>query len=432
MSEIIYVHGREIFDSRGIPTVEVDVRLKSRAFGRASVPSGASTGSREAVELRDGGKRMKARGVRLAVDSINGEISDAILGMEGLKQITLDKFLCKLDGTENKSRLGANAILGVSLAVAKAAARESHLPLYRYMGGMGAQLLPVPCMNVLNGGAHADNNMDVQEYMIVPAGASNFREALEMGIEAFHALQAVLQTKGYSTAVGDEGGFAPSLPSNEAGLTAIMEAIDQTGLKAGEDILLAMDIAASEFYRDGEYVLASENRKLNSEGMVDWLESLTKQYPIISIEDGLAENDWDGWEVMTQRLGDKVQLVGDDIFVTNPAILAEGIRQGIGNALLVKPNQIGTLTETQTAVTMATNAGYRCMMSHRSGETEDYTIADVAVALWCGQIKAGSASRSDRMAKYNQLLRIEEELGDQARYAGHAAFMRSGWAAIHE
>jgi len=424
MSEIIYVHGREIFDSRGYPSVEVDVRLGSRAFGRASVPSGASTGSREAVEVRDGGKRVSGRGVRKAVDGINGEIRDAILGLDGLKQIALDKFLVELDGTENKSRLGANAILGVSLAVAKAAARESHLPLYRYVGGMGAHVLPVPCMNVLNGGAHANNNMDVQEYMIAPVGASSFRDALVMGIEVFHSLQAVLQAEGHSTAVGDEGGFAPSLKSNEDGLAVIMEAIEKAGLKPGKDVVLAMDIAATEFCHEGVYELASEKRKLDAEGMVDWIESLCSQYPIASVEDGLAEDDWDGWKLLTKRLGKKVQLVGDDVFVTNPTILEQGIKEGIGNALLVKPNQIGTLTETQRAVTMATDAGYRCMMSHRSGETEDYTIADLAVAFWCGQIKAGSASRSDRMAKYNQLLRIEEELGSQARYAGPAAFRR--------
>ena len=424
MSEIIYVHGREIFDSRGYPTVEVEVRLASRAFGRASVPSGASTGSREAVELRDGGSRVSGRGVRTAVDGINGEIRDALLGMDGLKQIALDQFLVELDGTENKSRLGANAVLGVSLAVAKAASRESHLPLYRYVGGMGAHLLPVPCMNVLNGGAHANNNMDVQEYMIAPVGASSFRDALVMGIEVFHSLQAVLQSEGHSTAVGDEGGFAPNLKSNEDGLAVIMKAIEKAGLKPGKDVVLAMDIAASEFCADGVYELASEKRKLDAEGMVDWIESLCSQYPIVSVEDGLAEDDWDGWKLLTERLSKKVQLVGDDLFVTNPKILAEGIEKGIANALLVKPNQIGTLTETQRAVTMATDAGYRCMMSHRSGETEDYTIADLAVALWCGQIKAGSASRSDRMAKYNQLLRIEEELGSQARYAGPAAFRR--------
>lgn len=424
MSEIIYVHGREIFDSRGYPTVEVDVRLASRAFGRASVPSGASTGSREAVELRDAEKRVSGRGVRKAVDGINGEIRDAILGMDGLKQIALDRFLVELDGTENKGRLGANAILGVSLAVAKAAARESHLPLYRYVGGMGAHLLPVPCMNVLNGGAHANNNMDVQEYMIAPIGASSFRDALVMGIEVFHSLQAVLQAEGHSTAVGDEGGFAPSLKSNEDGLAVIMKAIEKAGLEPGKDVVLAMDIAASEFCRDGIYELASEKRKLDAGGMVDWIEALCRQYPIALIEDGLAEDDWDGWKLLTERLGKKVQLVGDDLFVTNPKILKEGIKNGVANALLVKPNQIGTLTETQAAVTMATDAGYRCMMSHRSGETEDYTIADLAVAFWCGQIKAGSASRSDRMAKYNQLLRIEEELGSQARYAGSSAFRR--------
>ncbi len=425
MSEIIYVHGREIFDSRGNPTVEVDVRLASRAFGRASVPSGASTGAREAVELRDGGSRVYGRGVRKAVANVNGEIRDAILGMEGLKQIEIDTKLIELDGTPNKARLGANAILAVSLAVAKAAARETHQPLYRYIGGVGAHLLPVPCMNVINGGAHADNNMDVQEYMIAPVGADSFGQALEMGVAVFHALKDVLQKGGYSVAVGDEGGFAPSLKSNEAGLEQIMTAIELAGLKAGEDIVLCMDIAASEFYKDGKYRLASENRELDADGMIDWIEKLCSAYPIVSVEDGLDEGDWDGWKALTERLGGKVQLVGDDLFVTNPEILQQGIEKGIANALLVKVNQIGTLTETYRAVELAKNNGYHTMMSHRSGETEDYTIADLAVGMECGQIKSGSASRSDRMAKYNQLLRIEEELGSQARYAGRSAFQRS-------
>ncbi|RMD63308.1 MAG: phosphopyruvate hydratase [Planctomycetota bacterium] len=424
MSEIIYVHGREIFDSRGNPTVEVDVRLASRAFGRASVPSGASTGAREAVELRDGGDRVYGRGVRKAVANVNGEIRDAILGKDGLKQIELDRTLIELDGTPNKARLGANAILAVSLAVAKAGARETHQPLYRYIGGVGAHLLPVPCMNVINGGAHADNNMDVQEYMIAPVGAGTFREALEWGVAVFHALKDVLKSKGYSIAVGDEGGFAPSLKSNEAGIEQIMEAIDKAGLKAGKDVVLCMDIAASEFYRDGKYVLSGEGRELDSDGMIDWIEKLCADYPIVSVEDGLAEDDWDGWKRLTERLGRKVQLVGDDLFVTNPKILREGIAKGVANALLVKVNQIGTLTETREAVELAHKHGYATMMSHRSGETEDYTIADLAVGMACGQIKSGSASRSDRLAKYNQLLRIEEELGEAARFAGLDAFPR--------
>ncbi len=422
MSEIVYVHGREIFDSRGNPTVEVDVRLASRAFGRASVPSGASTGAREAVELRDGGSRVCGRGVRKAVANVNGEIREAIMGMDGLKQIELDRRLIELDGTPNKSRLGANALLAVSLAVAKAGARETHQPLYRYIGGVGAHLLPVPCMNVINGGAHADNNMDVQEYMIAPVGAASFCEALEWGVAVFHALKDVLKHKGYSIAVGDEGGFAPSLDSNEAGLEQIMQAIEKAGLRAGKDIVLCMDIAASEFYRDGRYVLAGENRTLDSDGMIDWIERLCQRYPIVSVEDGLAEDDWDGWKALTDRLGQRVQLVGDDLFVTNPEILKEGIAKGVANALLVKVNQIGTLTETREAVDLAHKHGYATMMSHRSGETEDYTIADLAVGMECGQIKSGSASRSDRMAKYNQLLRIEEELGKSAKYAGWDAF----------
>ncbi len=422
MSKIVMIRGREIFDSRGNPTVEVDVRLESRAFGRASVPSGASTGAREAVELRDGGSRLYGRGVQKAVANVNGEIREALLGMEALNQIEIDQKLIELDGTPNKSRLGANAILAVSLAVAKAAARETHQPLFRYVGGMGAHLLPVPCMNVINGGAHADNNMDVQEFMIAPVGARTFREALEMGVLVFQTLKEVLRERGYSIAVGDEGGFAPSLPSNEAGLEQIMTAIERAGLTAGEDIVLCMDLAASEFYRDGKYHLKGEGRVLDTAGMIDWIEQMITHYPIVSVEDGLAEDDWEGWKALTERLGKRVQLVGDDLFVTNPKILERGIEEGIANALLVKVNQIGTLTETREAVVLAKNHGYRCMMSHRSGETEDYTIADLAVGMECGQIKAGSASRSDRMAKYNQLLRIEEELGSVARYAGRAAF----------
>ena len=426
MSEIVSVHGREIFDSRGNPTVEVDVRLESGAFGRAAVPSGASTGQREAVELRDGTSRLGGKGVKKAVLNVNRDIASAVVGMDAADQRGLDHALIKLDGTPNKGRLGANAILGVSMAVAKAEAAEDEVSLFEHMGGENATLMPVPCMNVINGGSHADNSIDFQEYMIVPAGASSFSEALDMGAEVFHALKSVLQKAGHVTAVGDEGGFAPNLGSNEEGITVILEAIDKAGLKAGKDIVLASDMAASEFYKDGKYVLAGEgNRSLDAEGMVDLIESLCDQYPIVSVEDGLDENDWDGWKLLTERLGHKVQLVGDDLFVTNPAILKEGIDKNIANALLVKVNQIGTLTETIAAVTMAHDAGYRCMMSHRSGETEDATIADLAVALSCGQIKTGSASRSDRMAKYNQLLRIEESLGSRARYAGHGAFQKA-------
>ncbi len=422
MSEIASVHGREIFDSRGNPTVEVDVRLASGAFGRAAVPSGASTGTREAVELRDGGTRLGGKGVRRAVANVNGEIAEAVTGMDAADQTAVDRAMIELDGTPNKGRLGANAILGVSMAVAKAQAAERGQALFRYLGGEDANLLPVPCMNVLNGGEHADNNVDFQEYMIVPAGAASFAEALEWGATVFHALKSVLKAGGYNTAVGDEGGFAPSLPSNVAAVEAILQAVEQTGLKAGRDVFLALDPAASEFFHDGVYDLKGEGRRLDSAAMVDFLSDWVSQYPILSIEDGLAENDWDGWKLLTDRLGARVQLVGDDIFVTNPAILREGIEKGVANALLVKVNQIGTLTETIEAVTMAHEAGYRCMMSHRSGETEDTTIADLAVALGTGQIKSGSASRSDRLAKYNQLLRIEEELGDAARFAGLDAF----------
>jgi len=425
VSEILSIHGREIFDSRGNPTVEVDVRLESGAFGRAAVPSGASTGQREAVELRDGDSRLGGKGVRKAVGHVNGDIAGVVVGMDAADQRGLDHALIELDGTPNKGRLGANAILGVSMAVAKAQAAEDEVSLFEHMGGEGATLMPVPCMNVINGGSHADNSIDFQEYMIAPAGASSFSEALDMGAEVFHALKSVLHKAGHVTAVGDEGGFAPNLGSNEEGITVILEAIEKAGLKPGTDVVLASDMAASEFYRDGKYVLAGEGgRELDAEGMIDLIESLCSQYPIVSVEDGLDENDWSGWKLLTDRLGEKVQLVGDDLFVTNPAILKEGIDKGIANALLVKVNQIGTLSETVAAVHMAHDAGYRCMMSHRSGETEDATIADLAVALSCGQIKTGSASRSDRMAKYNQLLRIEEELGSRARYAGHAAFRR--------
>ncbi len=426
MSKIVSVHGREIFDSRGNPTVEVDVRLESGAFGRAAVPSGASTGQREAVELRDGDSRLGGKGVRKAVAFVNNEIAKTVTGMDAADQRGLDHALIALDGTPNKSRLGANSILGVSMAVAHAQAGEDEVSLFKHIGGDDAVIMPVPCMNVINGGSHADNSIDFQEYMIVPAGASNFAQALDMGAEVFHALKSVLQKGGHITAVGDEGGFAPNLGSNEEGITVILQAIEQAGLKAGSDIVLATDMAASEFYKDGSYVLDGEGgRKLDAEGMVDLIESLCSQYPIVSVEDGLDENDWAGWKILTERIGKKVQLVGDDLFVTNPEILKEGIDKSIANALLVKVNQIGTLTETIAAVTMAHDAGYRCMMSHRSGETEDTTIADLAVALSCGQIKTGSASRSDRMAKYNQLLRIEEELGSRAKYAGISAFSRS-------
>ncbi|MDQ6986760.1 MAG: phosphopyruvate hydratase [Mariprofundaceae bacterium] len=426
MSEILTTRGREIFDSRGNPTVEVDITLASGAFGRAAVPSGASTGSREAVELRDGGRRLGGKGVKQAVAHVNDEIAAAIQGMDAADQQALDKALIDLDGTPNKGRLGANAILGASMAAAKAQAVEQGESLFRYLGGEDANLLPVPCMNVINGGSHADNSIDFQEYMIAPVGASSFAEALEMGAEVFHALKSVLKAAGHVTAVGDEGGFAPNLGSNEEGISVILQAIENTGLKAGDDVALCSDMAASEFYHDGEYVLAGEgNRKLDSAGMVELIDSLCRQYPIISVEDGLDENDWDGWKLLTDKVGERVQLVGDDLFVTNPEILQQGIDKGVANALLVKVNQIGTLSETVAAVNMAHDAGYRCMVSHRSGETEDATIADLAVALGTGQIKSGSASRSDRMAKYNQLLRIEEELGSRAKYAGRAAFLRS-------
>jgi len=425
VSKIVSVKGREIFDSRGNPTVEVDIRLESGAFGRAAVPSGASTGQREAVELRDGGSRLGGKGVRKAVAFVNGEIAKTVVGLDAENQRGLDHTLIELDGTPNKARLGANALLGVSLAVSKAQAAEDEVSLFEHIGGKSAVLMPVPCMNVINGGSHADNSIDFQEYMIAPAGASSFTEAMDMGAEVFHALKSVLQKGGHITAVGDEGGFAPNLGSNEEGITVILEAIEKVGLKAGSDIVLCTDMAASEFYKDGMYVLDGEGgRKLDSEAMTDFIEKLCDQYPIVSVEDGLDENDWDGWKLLTERIGDKVQLVGDDLFVTNPDILKKGIDTDVANALLVKVNQIGTLTETIAAVNMAHDAGYNSMMSHRSGETEDTTIADLAVALSCGQIKTGSASRSDRMAKYNQLLRIEEELGSRAKYAGFSAFIR--------
>jgi enolase len=423
MSAIVDIVGREILDSRGNPTVESDVLLESGTMGRAAVPSGASTGSREAIELRDGDKaRYLGKGVLKAVEHINTEISEAVLGLDASEQAFLDKTLIDLDGTDNKSRLGANAMLAVSMAVARAAAEESGLPLYRYFGGMGRMQMPVPMMNVINGGAHANNNLDLQEFMIIPVGAPSFREAIRYGAEVFHALKKIIHDKGMSVAVGDEGGFAPSVPGHEAAIQMILEAIDQAGYTAGEQIALGLDCAASEFYKDGEYHLEGEGLKLSAAAWTDMLATWVDKYPIISIEDGMAEGDWDGWKLLTERLGDKVQLVGDDLFVTNTKILKEGIEKNIGNSILIKINQIGTLTETFEAIEMAKRAGYTAVISHRSGETEDSTIADIAVGLNAGQIKTGSLSRSDRMAKYNQLLRIEEDLGDIASYPGRDAF----------
>jgi enolase len=423
MSAIVDIVGREILDSRGNPTVECDVLLESGTMGRAAVPSGASTGSREAIELRDGDKaRYLGKGVLKAVEHINTEISEAVLGLDASEQAFLDKTLIDLDGTDNKSRLGANAMLAVSMAVARAAAEESGLPLYRYFGGMGRMQMPVPMMNVINGGAHANNNLDLQEFMIIPVGAPSFREAIRYGAEVFHALKKIIHDKGMSVAVGDEGGFAPSVPGHEAAIQMILEAIDQAGYTAGEQIALGLDCAASEFYKDGEYHLEGEGLKLSAAAWTDMLATWVDKYPIISIEDGMAEGDWDGWKLLTERLGDKVQLVGDDLFVTNTKILKEGIEKNIGNSILIKINQIGTLTETFEAIEMAKRAGYTAVISHRSGETEDSTIADIAVGLNAGQIKTGSLSRSDRMAKYNQLLRIEEDLGDIASYPGRDAF----------
>jgi enolase len=423
MSAIVDIVGREILDSRGNPTIECDVLLESGVMGRAAVPSGASTGSREAVELRDGDKsRYGGKGVQKAVEHVNTEISEAIMGLEAAEQAFLDRTLIDLDGTENKSRLGANATLAVSLAVAKAAAEESGLPLYRYLGGVGAVQMPVPMMNVVNGGAHADNNLDVQEFMIVPVGAPSFSEALRYGAEVFHALKKRLHDRGLTTSVGDEGGFAPSVQNHEEAIKLILEAIADAGYEAGSQIALALDCASSEFYRDGRYRLGAEGLQLSSREFADLLAQWCERYPILSIEDGMAENDWDGWEILTQRLGAKVQLVGDDVFVTNTRILREGIRRGIANSVLIKVNQIGTLSETFAAIEMAKTAGYTAVISHRSGETEDSTIADIAVAANALQIKTGSLSRSDRMAKYNQLLRIEEDLGEVASYPGRAAF----------
>ncbi len=424
MSAIVDIVGREILDSRGNPTVECDVLLESGVMGRAAVPSGASTGSREAIELRDNDKsRYLGKGVLKAVEHINTEISEAVLGLDASEQAFLDKTLIDLDGTENKSRLGANAMLAVSMAVARAAAEESGLPLYRYFGGMAGNQLPVPMMNVINGGAHANNSLDLQELMIIPVGAPSFREALRWGAEVFHALKKIIDVKGMSTAVGDEGGFAPNVESHEAAIQLILEAIDKAGYTPGEQIALGLDCAASEFYKDGKYVLAGEGGiQLTAEQWTDMLATWVDKYPIISIEDGMAEGDWGGWKHITEKLGDKVQLVGDDLFVTNTKILKEGIDKGIGNSILIKINQIGTLTETFAAIEMAKRAGYTAVISHRSGETEDSTISDIAVGLNAGQIKTGSLSRSDRMAKYNQLLRIEEDLGDVAVYPGRAAF----------
>ncbi|OGA99815.1 MAG: phosphopyruvate hydratase [Burkholderiales bacterium RIFCSPHIGHO2_12_FULL_69_20] len=428
MSAIVDIVGREILDSRGNPTVECDVLLESGTMGRAAVPSGASTGSREAIELRDGDKgRYLGKGVLKAVEHVNTEISESVLGLDASEQAFLDRTLIDLDGTENKSRLGANAMLAVSMAVARAAAEESGLPLYRYFGGSGGMSLPVPMMNVINGGAHANNSLDLQEFMIIPVGAPSFREALRWGAETFHALKKILHDQHISTAVGDEGGFAPSVASHEAAIQMILEAIDKAGYTPGTQIALGLDCAASEFYKDGQYVLMGEGAgegglKLSAEGWTDMLATWVDKYPIISIEDGMHEGDWAGWKHLADRLGKQVQLVGDDLFVTNTKILERGIREGVANSILIKINQIGTLTETFAAIEMAKRAGWTAVISHRSGETEDSTIADIAVGTNAGQIKTGSLSRSDRMAKYNQLLRIEEDLGDIAHYPGRAAF----------
>lgn len=426
MSEIIDVYAREILDSRGNPTLECEVILESGAFGRAAVPSGASTGEREALEMRDGDKsRYLGKGVLVAVENVNTQIADELIGMEASDQVGIDQRMLDLDGTEYKSNLGANAILGVSLAVAKAAAEEAGMPLYKYIGGASARELPLPMMNIINGGAHADNNVDIQEFMIMPAGACCFAEALRMGAEVFHALKTVLNAKGYNTAVGDEGGFAPNLKSNEEALEVIMEAIEKAGFTAGTDIVLALDVASSELYNKerGTYILENETQKEKTAiEMVDFYENLVNKFPIVSIEDGMAENDWDGWKQLTERLGKRIQLVGDDLFVTNPAILRKGIQQGVANSILIKLNQIGTLTETLEAIEMAKRAGYTTVISHRSGETEDTTLADLAVAVNSGQIKTGSLCRTDRVAKYNQLLRIEDELDDIAQFKGHDVF----------
>lgn len=422
MSEIVDVYAREVMDSRGNPTVEADVILESGAMGRAIVPSGASTGEREALELRDGGKRYLGKGVSRAVNNVIDLIGPAISGYDATEQAAIDNTMIALDGTETKKKLGANAILAVSMAVAKAAAEDAGLPLYQYLGGPNAKELPVPMMNVLNGGAHADNNVDFQEFMIIPAGAKTCADAIRMGAEVFHSLKGVLKKKGYNTSVGDEGGFAPNLRSNEEAVQVILEAIQKAGYKAGKDVFLGLDVASSEFYKNGVYDLKGEGKKMTSDKMIKFYEGWIKQYPIITIEDGMSEKDWKGWKTLTDHMGDKVQLVGDDIFVTNTKIFAQGIEQGIANSILIKLNQIGTMTETLDAIEMAKRAGYTAVVSHRSGESEDTTIADLAVATNSGQIKTGSLSRTDRIAKYNQLIRIEEELGDAAVYRGRDVF----------
>jgi enolase len=423
MSAIVDVIAREILDSRGNPTVEADVLLESGVMGRAAVPSGASTGAKEAIELRDGDKnRYLGKGVLQAVEYVNTEIAEAIIGLDAAEQAFIDQTMIELDGTENKSRLGANAILAVSMAVARAAAEESGLPLYRYLGGSARMEMPVPMMNIINGGAHANNNIDMQEFMIIPVGAPTFREALRYGAEVFHALKDLIDKKGMPTTVGDEGGFAPNLPSNESALQLIVEGIEAAGYVPGQDVAIGLDCASSEFYKDGLYHIDSEGLKLTSAQFVDYLANWVSKYPLITIEDGMSEHDWEGWKLLTDRLGDDVQLVGDDVFVTNTKIFKEGIKQGLANSILIKINQIGTLTETFAAIEMAKRAGYTAVISHRSGETEDTTIADIAVATNVLQIKTGSMSRSDRMAKYNQLLRIEEDLGDSASYPGREAY----------
>ena len=426
MSQIVDIIGREVLDSRGNPTVEVDVVLEDGSLGRAAVPSGASTGAHEAVELRDGGKRYLGKGVEKAVAAVNSEIFDALRGMDATDQRRIDRTLMRIDGTKNKSRLGANAILGTSLAVAKAAADLSGLPLYRYIGGTSAHVMPVPMMNIINGGAHADNPIDIQEFMVMPVGAPSCREAIRMGAEVFHTLKKGLAEAGHATNVGDEGGFAPNLKSADEALGFIMKSIEKAGYKPGQDVVLALDCAATEFFKGGKYVMEGEGKSLDPAGMATYLADLVARYPIVSIEDGMSEDDWTGWKALTELVGKRCQLVGDDLFVTNSERLAEGIRKGIANSILVKVNQIGSLTETLDAVNLAHSAGYTAVMSHRSGETEDSTIADLAVATNCGQIKTGSLSRSDRLAKYNQLIRIEEELGDVAHYPGRAAIKAGG------
>jgi len=426
VTAIIDIHARQILDSRGNPTVEVDVLLEDGSFGRAAVPSGASTGAHEAVEKRDGDKsRWMGKGVEAAVEAVNDEITDAILGMDAEDQADLDRAMIELDGTENKGRLGANAILGVSLAAAKAASEARGLPLYKYVGGVSAHLLPVPMMNIINGGEHADNPIDFQEFMIMPVGAANIMEAVRCGSEIFHTLKKALHEKGLATGVGDEGGFAPNIASTTEALDFIMASVEKAGYKPGDDVMIALDCAATEFFKHGKYNISGEGKILSSHEMAEYLANLTRQYPILSIEDGMAEDDWEGWKALTDLIGDKVQLVGDDLFVTNPKRLKKGIDGGYANSLLVKVNQIGTLTETLEAVSLAQRSRYTAVMSHRSGETEDATIADLAVATNCGQIKTGSLARSDRLAKYNQLIRIEEELGDSARYAGRDILIRA-------